>query len=81
MDILPRNQLKLFTQEMFHLETSDWLCSLLNLTIVNCGSRCWNAYLQALTKEMLDIVPGPEFEELQGHVLGIYKALYGTRSG
>ena len=24
---------------------------------------------------------GPEFEELQGHVLVMYKALYGTRSG
>ena len=27
------------------------------------------------------IVAGPEFEELQGHVLVVYKALYGTRSG
>ena len=27
-----------------------------------------NAYLQALTKEKLYIVGGPEFEELQGHV-------------
>ena len=24
---------------------------------------------------------GPEFEELQGHVLVMHKALYGTRSG
>ena len=40
-----------------------------------------NAYLQALTREKLNIVSGPEFEELQGHVLVMYKALYGTRSG
>ena len=40
-----------------------------------------NAYLQALTREKLSIVGGPEFEELQGHVLVMYKALYGTRSG
>ena len=40
-----------------------------------------NAYPQALTREKLYIVGGPEFEELQGHVLVMYKALYGTRSG
>ena len=40
-----------------------------------------NAYLQALTREKLYIVGGPEFEELQGHVLVMYKALYGTISG
>ena len=40
-----------------------------------------NAYLQALTREKLYIVGGPGFEELQGHVLVMYKALYGTRSG
>ena len=40
-----------------------------------------NEYLQALTREKLYIVGGPEFEELQGHVLVMYKALYGTRSG
>ena len=38
-------------------------------------------YLQALTREKLYIVGGPAFEELQGHVLVMYKALYGTRSG
>ena len=40
-----------------------------------------NEYLQALTREKLYIVGGPEFEKLQGHVLVMYKALYGTRSG
>ena len=45
------------------------------------GAHVGNAYLQALTKENLYIVAGPEFEELQGHVLAMYKALYGMRSG
>ena len=45
------------------------------------GANVGNAYLQALTREKLYIVGGPEFEELQGHVLVMYKALYGTRSG
>ena len=40
-----------------------------------------NEYLQALTREKLNIVGGPEFEKLQGHVLVMYKTLYGTRSG
>ena len=45
------------------------------------GANVGNAYLQALIKEKLFIVAGPEFEELQGHVLVMYKALYGTRYG
>ena len=45
------------------------------------GADVGNAYLQALTKENLYLVDGPELEELQGHVLVMYKALYGTRSG
>ena len=45
------------------------------------GADVGNAYLQALTKEKLYIVSGPEFEELQGHVLVMHKTLYGTRSG
>ena len=39
-----------------------------------------NAYLEATTKEKLNIVVGPEFEELQGHILVIHKALYGLKS-
>ena len=39
-----------------------------------------NAYLQALTKEKLNIVGGPDFEEQKGHVLAMHKALYGARS-
>ena len=34
-----------------------------------------------IQKEILYIVGGPEFEELQGHVLAMHKALYGTRCG
>ena len=45
------------------------------------GADVGNAYLQALIKENLYAVGGHEFEELQGHVLVMYKALYGTRSG
>ena len=37
------------------------------------GADVGNAYLQALTKEKLYIVGGPEFEELQGHVLSCTK--------
>ena len=39
-----------------------------------------NAYLEAKTKEKLYIVAGPEFEELEGHILVIYKSLYGLKS-
>ena len=39
-----------------------------------------NAYLEATTREKQYIVAGPEFEELQGHILVIHKALYGLKS-
>ena len=39
-----------------------------------------SAYLEALTLEKLVITAGPEFNELEGHTLIIYKALYGLRS-
>jgi hypothetical protein len=39
-----------------------------------------NAYLEAKTSELLFIVAGPEFGDLEGHMLVIYKALYGLRS-
>jgi hypothetical protein len=39
-----------------------------------------NAYLEALTSEKVAIIAGPEFGELVGHTLVIYKALYGLRS-
>jgi Reverse transcriptase (RNA-dependent DNA polymerase) len=39
-----------------------------------------NAYLEAKTKEKVYIIAGPEFGELEGHTLVIYKALYGLRT-
>jgi hypothetical protein len=39
-----------------------------------------NAYLEAETLEKVYIVAGPEFGELEGHALVIFKALYGLRT-
>ena len=39
-----------------------------------------NAYLEAYTSKKLYIVTGPEFGELEGHILIISKALYGLRT-
>ena len=61
-----------------NLRLAMFLAELNNLEL--WGADVGNAYLQALTKEKLYIVGGPEFEELQAHVLVMYKALYGTRS-
>ena len=44
------------------------------------GGDVGNAYLEAPIKEKLYIIAGPEFRELRGHILIIYKALYGTRT-
>jgi hypothetical protein len=48
----------------------------LNLWATDIG----NAYLEARTSELLFIVAGPEFGDLEGHMLVIYKALYGLHS-
>ena len=61
------------------LRKAMFLAELNNLQL--WGADVGNAYLQALTKEKLYIGGGHEFEELQGHVLVMHKALYGTRSG
>ena len=61
------------------LRKAMFLAELNNLQL--WGADVGNAYLQALTKEKLYIGGGREFEELQGHVLVMHKALYGTRSG
>ena len=45
------------------------------------GADVGNANLEAYTDEKLCIIAGPEFKELQGHLLIMIKALYGTRSG
>ncbi|MEL7196229.1 MAG: reverse transcriptase domain-containing protein [Bacteroidota bacterium] len=39
-----------------------------------------SAYLEAKTREKLYIIAGPEFKELEDHILLIYKALYGLRT-
>jgi Reverse transcriptase (RNA-dependent DNA polymerase) len=44
------------------------------------GADVVNAYLEALNKEKVYIIGGPEFGDLAGHTLLIYKALYGLRS-
>ena len=62
-----------------NLRLTMFLAELNNLEL--WGAVVGNAYLQALTREKLYIVGGPEFEELQGHDLVMYNALYGTRSG
>jgi hypothetical protein len=48
----------------------------LDLWATNIG----NAYLEAKTSELLFIIAGPEFGDLEGHMLIIYKALYGLCS-
>ena len=55
-----------------------FLAQLNNLEV--WGADIGNAYLEAKTKEKLYIVAGPEFEELKGLILFIYKALYGLKS-
>ena len=59
------------------LRLSIFLAKLNNMEV--WGADIGNAYLEA-TKEKLYIVSGPEFEELQGHILVIHKALYGLIS-
>ena len=44
------------------------------------GTDISSAYLEALTKEKLFVRAGPEFGELEGHVLLVHKALYGLRT-
>ena len=56
-----------------------FLSQLNNLEI--WGADVGNAYLEAYTDEKLCIIAGPEFKELQGHLLIMVKDLYGTRSG
>ena len=39
-----------------------------------------NAYLESYTKEKVYFIAGPEFEEMEGRIMVISKALYGLRS-
>ena len=56
-----------------------FLSQLNNLEI--WGADVGNAYLEAYTDEKLCIMAGPEFKELQGHLLIMVKALYGLVLG
>ena len=60
------------------LRVSIFLAKLNNVKV--WAADICNAYLEATTKEKLYIVAGPEFEELQGHILVIHKAIYGLKS-
>jgi hypothetical protein len=44
------------------------------------GTDIGNAYLEAESKERVAIIAGKEFGELEGHILIIFKALYGLRT-
>ena len=55
-----------------------FLAKLNNLEV--WGAAIGSAYLEAKTKEKLYVVAGPEFEELEGHILVIHKALYELKS-
>ncbi len=43
---------------------------------IQCGD-IGNAYLELYTKEKVYFIAGPEFGELEGHIVVIVKALYG----
>ena len=45
------------------------------------GADVGIAYLEVYTDEKLCTIAGPEFKELQGHLLIMIKSLHGTRSG
>ena len=44
------------------------------------GADIGNAHLEAPTEEKLYIVTGPEFEDWEGYILTLSKALYGLKS-
>jgi Reverse transcriptase (RNA-dependent DNA polymerase) len=45
-----------------------------------CNANVSSAYLEAMTKEKVYIVAGPEFGDLADHTVIISKALYGLRT-
>ena len=63
---------------MINLRLVIFLGKLNNLDI--WGADIGNAYLEAFTDEKLDIVAGPEFQELEGYILIFLKALSGLKS-
>jgi len=52
----------------------------LHLVLFLAELNIGNAYLEAETREKVYIIAGPEFGELEGHVLVICKALYGLHT-
>ena len=60
------------------LRLSIFLAKLNNMEV--WGAYIGNADLEATTREKIYIVAGPEFEEVQGHILVIHKALYGQKN-
>ena len=44
------------------------------------GADIGNAYLEAKTKEKVYFIANKGFGELEGHTMGIYKALYGLKT-
>ena len=44
------------------------------------GVDIGNTYLEETTKDKMYIVTDPDFNELQGHILVIHKALFGVKS-
>jgi hypothetical protein len=48
--------------------------------LVTWATDIGNAYLEELTSEKVFIIGGPEFGDLEGHILVIHKALYGLKS-
>ena len=60
------------------LRITIFLSELNNLEL--WGADIGNAYIEATTDEKVFILAGPEFQELQGHILIIHKALYGLKS-
>ena len=46
-----------------------------------CAADISSAYLTSRTREKLCIIAGPEFGELEGHTMVMFKACYGSRTG
>ena len=81
MDTSPKFHWNLYILEFVSLRG---FCLVLFLAELNklelWATDIGNAYLEAFTSELVYIIAGPEFKELEGHVLIISKALYGLRS-
>ena len=49
------------------------------MVLIICTCDIGSAYFEAYTREKLYIISGPDFKELEGHMLLVNKALYGLR--